>query len=317
MDIVVLDGHTANPGDLSWEELAVFGSLTVYERTEADAVVERAQHARVLLTNKTAIGAEHLTQLPELEYIGLLSTGVNVVHLEAAAARGITVTNVPAYSTSSVAQLVFAFILALAHRVELHARSVMSGDWCEAPDFCYWKTPQMELAGKTLGIVGFGQIGKRVAALARAFEMRVLVSTRTAREAMAGVEFVELDDLFAESDIISLHCPLSVETERLVNGQRLALVKSSAFLINTGRGGLVDEAALACALNQERLAGAGLDVLSTEPPQPDNPLLSARGCLITPHLAWATRAARQRLMQTATANVRAFLDGNPQNVVNG
>lgn len=317
MKIVILDGHTTNPGDLSWGGLEALGMCTVYDRTTPDAIAERVGDAPVLLTNKTHISAETLTQLPDLAYIGLLSTGVNVVDLGAARQRGVVVTNVPAYSTSSVAQLVFAHILALMNRVELHAHSVSSGEWCAAPDFCYWQTPQGELAGRTMGLVGFGQIGKRVAALAKAFEMRVRVHTRNARESMAGVEFVGLDDLFRSADVLSLHCPLTPQTHHLVDSKRLSLMKSSAILINTGRGDLIDEAALARALNTGQLAGAGLDVLSSEPPLPTNPLLTARACLITPHIAWATKAARARLIHTVTANLRAFLAGAPQNVVNG
>ena len=315
MKLVVLDGQALNPGDLSWEGLAQCGELTVYARTAAGDVPARAAGAGVVLTNKVVLGAAEMAALPDLRYIGVLATGVNVVDLAAAKARGIVVTNVPAYGAPSVAQHVFALLLELARGVGRHADLVRAGDWCRSEDFAFWVSPQMELSGKTLGIVGFGGIGRAVARIALAFDMRVLVHTRTPDPEAAEVEFVTLDRLFAEADVVSLHCPLTAETRRLVDAGRLARMKPSAFLINTGRGPLIDEAALADALRKGVIAGAGLDVLTEEPPPTDNPLLAAPNCLITPHLAWATLAARQRLMQTVTDNVRAFLDGRPQNQV--
>ncbi len=319
--IVVLDGYTANPGDLDWAALEQFGSLTVHERTPPELVLERAAGAQVLLTNKTVLDRRIIGALAELKYIGVLATGINVVDVAAARERGIPVTNVPGYGTRSVAQMVFALLLEMTQQVGHHARLVRYGAWSRSPDFCFWDRPLVELDGLTMGVVGFGAIGRQVTQLARAFGMRVLVHTghpEKYREGFAGqgVEFVDLERLFTESDVISLHCPLTPATERLVDERRLALMKPGAFLINTGRGPLVDEAALAEALNREKIAGAGLDVVCVEPPPPDNPLLSARNCFITPHIAWATRAARERLMGIAIDNVRAFLAGQPQNLVN-
>lgn len=320
MKIVVLDGYTLNPGDLNWQTLEALGDCTFYERTPRELVLERAAGAEILLTNKVVLGAEHLAQLPRLRYIGVLATGYNVVDIEAARQRGVTVTNVPAYSTASVAQMVFALLLELTQQVGHHARLVREGRWTASPDFCFWERPLVELEGLTLGIVGFGAIGRRVARLARAFGMEVLVHTahpEKYRETAEGrqVRFVGLDELFRASDAVSLHCPLTEETRALVDARRLGLMKSTAFLLNTGRGALVDEAALAVALDSGRIAGAGLDVLSVEPPPAGNPLLQAANCCVTPHIAWATQAARQRLMATAVENVRAFLAGQRQNVV--
>ena len=317
MKIVVLDGHTLNPGDLSWAGLALLGPLRVFDRTPPAEVIARAAGTEIVLTNKTVLDAPVIAALPALRYIGVLATGYNVVDLEAARERGVAVTNVPAYSTSSVAQLTFALLLELAHHVGRHAEGVRAGRWSSSPDFSYSETPLLELAGSAFGIVGFGQVGRMVAQIAGAFAMRVLVHTRTRPEpAPPGVEFVELETLFRVCDAVSLHCPLTPATRHLVNREHLALMKPGALLINTGRGGLVDEPALAEALNAGRLGGAGLDVLSTEPPAPDNPLVTARNCLITPHLGWATRAARERLMRVAVENVAAFLTGHAQNVVN-
>jgi glycerate dehydrogenase len=316
-EIVVLDGYTLNPGDLTWDALHTLGPCRVYDRSEPQEVVARALLAQVVLVNKVALGAEEIRQLPNLRYIGVLATGTNVVDLEAARDRGIPVTNVPAYSTSSVAQLTFALLLELTHHAGEHARGVREGCWSRAPDFCYWETPLIELDGLTLGIVGLGRIGRAVAELARAFRMEVLAFTRRPESVSAGVRSVDLETLFRESDVVSLHCPQTPETTRLVNANRLALMKPTAFLLNTSRGALVDEQALADALNEGRIAGAGLDVLSAEPPAPDHSLLTARNCIITPHLAWGTRAARERLMRTAVENVRSFLAGQPVNVVNG
>jgi len=314
--IVVLDGYTMNPGDLSWKDLESLGECTVYERTPPEKVLERAAGAEIVLTNKVVLDGAVMARLPALKYIGVLATGYNVVDTAAARERGIVVTNVPAYATRSVAQLVFALVLELAHRVGHHARTVREGRWTASKDFAYWDWPLVELEGLVMGIVGFGRTGRAVADLARAFGMRVLVHTRSPKPPQKGVRFVDLESLLRESDVVSLHCPLTPETEGLVNAKRLALMKPTAFLINTSRGPVVNERDLAEALSAGRIAGAGLDVLSTEPPKADNPLLGAKNCFLTPHFAWATRAARERLMKTVVENVRAFLAGRPQNVVN-
>lgn len=316
MKIVIFDGYAANPGDLDWGSFAAFGQLTVHERTPAELTVERAAGAQAVLTNKVMLGAAEMDALPELRYIGVLATGYNVVDVAAACERGIVVTNVPAYSTPSVAQHVFALLLELTRGTGRHAALVRQGRWSAAPDFCFWEGEQLELDGLTFGIVGFGAIGQAVARIARAFGMRVLVQTRSPDPAAwPEVTFVERDALFAQADVISLHCPLTEETQGTINAATLAAMKPGAYLINTGRGPLVDEAALAAALQAGQIAGAGLDVLTREPPAADNPLLTAPNCVITPHLAWATRAARQRLLDTAAANVRAFLEGREQNRV--
>jgi len=321
MKIVVLDGYTLNPGDLDWQGLEALGEVTVHDRTPKELVLERAAGAEVLLTNKVVLGREEMERLPQLRYIGVTATGYNVVDTAAARQRGIAVTNVPAYSTASVAQMVFALLLELTQQVGHHAARVREGGWSASPDFCFWERPLVELDGLTMGVVGFGAIGRRVAALARAFGMEVLVHTghpEKYRGTAEGetVRFVGLDELFAASDVVSLHCPLTEETKGMVDVRRLGLMRPTAYLVNTGRGPLIDEAALAAALDAGRLAGAGLDVLSAEPPPSANPLLMAKNCCITPHIAWATRAARQRLMATAVTNVRTFLAGKPQNVVN-
>ena len=317
MQIVVLDGYTLNPGDLSWAPLEALGPCRVYDRTPPAETRARCHGAAIVLTNKTVLDGDLIGSLPDLRYIGVMATGYNVVDLAAARARQIPVTNVPAYSTPSVVQLTFALLLELTHHVGRHARGVREGRWSASPDFCYWETPLVELAGRGFGIVGFGNVGRSVAGVAVAFGCRVLVHTRTPPpEAPPGVQFVDLPTLFRDSDVVSLHCPLTPQTRHLVNRERLALMKPSAYLLNCGRGPLVDEAALAEALNTGRLAGAGLDVLETEPPAPDHPLLTARDCVITPHLGWATRAARERLLATVVENVRAFLSGRPRHVVN-
>lgn len=318
MNIVVLDGHTLNPGDLSWDELGKLGSVTVYERTPAGLVQERIGNAEMVLTNKTPLTREVLEAAENLRYVGVLATGYNVVDIEAAAARGITVTNVPAYGTESVAQFVFALLLELCHQIGRHGDSVRSGDWAKAVDFSYTLTPQIELWGKTMGIVGYGRIGRQVARLAEAFGMRVLVSGRPGKAGWnedSGVRRVPLEQLLAESDVVSLHCPLTAETEGLINRERLALMKPSAFLINTARGGLLQEQDVADALNEGRLAGAALDVLAAEPPAADHPLVHAPRCIITPHMAWAAVEAREQLMSIAAGNVAAFLEGRPVNTV--
>ena len=317
MNIVVLDGYTLNPGDLSWDSLARLGPCVVHDRTPPEELVTRSSDAEILLTNKTPLGRPEIAQLPRLRYIGVLATGYNVVDVDAAAARGIPVTNVPGYSTRAVAQLTFALLLELCQHVGHHAQTVRDGRWSRSPDFCYWDHPLIELAGLNLGIVGFGKIGQAVARIGQALGMQILVHTRSApAQVPEGVILADLETLFRRADVLTLHCPLTAETRNLVNTERLAWMKPNAFLLNTSRGPLVDEQALADALNSGRLAGAGLDVLGAEPPSPANPLLAARNCLITPHIAWAAQAARMRLMSIATANVKAFLEGRPLNVVN-
>lgn len=317
MKIVVLDGYSSNPGDLSWDGLSAFGELTVHDRTPAELTVERAAGAAVLITNKTCLGQTEFASLPELRYVGVLATGVNVIDLAAASEHGVVVTNVPAYSTASVAQHVFALLLELTRGVGRHAELVRRGAWTSCPDFAFQESPQVELAGRVFGVVGFGDIGRATARIAEAFGMRVLVHTRTPDvQAFPTLEFVALERLLAEADVVSLSCPLTPQTEALINAERLGLMKPSAYLVNTGRGQLIDEAALARALHRGDIAGAGLDVLSQEPPPADNPLLTAPNCFVTPHLAWATRAARQRLIDEIVANLRAFMDGTPQNRVN-
>lgn len=317
MKIVILDAHTTNPGDLDWSPLEAIGSLTVYDRTAAASLRERAAGAEAVLSNKTVLDAATLAALPDLRYVGLLSTGTNVIDLAAAASRGITVTNVPGYSTPGVAQAVFALLLELTNRTGHHSEEVRSGRWTASPDFCWWDGDLIELEGLTLGIVGYGAIGRRVAAIGRAFGMQVLATSRSRQPGSGedGVSFTSLDDLFSGADVVSLHCPLTPDTDGLVNADRLARMKPTAYLINTARGGLVVEADLADALNSHRLAGAGVDVLSQEPPPAGNPLLTAANCVISPHIAWATRNARRRLIDEVAANMRAFLEGQPRNVV--
>jgi glycerate dehydrogenase len=316
MNIVVLDGHTLNPGDLSWDELQSLGECRIYDRTAPDEVVRRAADAEIVLTNKTVLTGEQIRSLPTLRYIGVLATGYNIVDIAAARGGNIPVTNVPTYGTRSVAQHTFALLLELTQHAGHHAQTVRDGRWTNCPDFCYWDYPLVELEGLTLGIVGLGRIGRAVAELAKAFGLSLLATSSTPGRSSSGIQFVELEILFRQSDVVSLHCPLTPQTNNLVNAKRLALMKPTAFLLNTSRGGLVDEQALADALNSDLIAGAAVDVLSLEPPPADNPLLRAKNCLVTPHIAWATRAARSRLLATAVANVRAFLEENAQNVVN-
>ena len=315
MRIVVLDGYALNPGDLSWGELEALGDCTVHDRTPPGQVVERARGAGAVLINKVALTRAVLAALPELRYVGVLATGYNVVDVAAARERGVVVTNVPAYGTASVAQMVFAHLLELTHNVGLHAQSVRRGDWTRCPDFCYWLRPPVELAGMTMGIVGFGRIGRQVAGAALAFGMKVLAYDALPGGSVPGVEMADLDRLFRESDVVTLHCPLTPETQGLVDARRLALMKPTAFLINTSRGPVVDEPALAQALNSGKLAGAGVDVLGVEPPPPDSPLPAAANCNVTPHIAWASQAARRRLLSVAVGNLRAFQAGSPVNVV--
>lgn len=317
MKIVVLDGYTINPGDLSWQELDTLGDVRIYDRTAPSEVVERCRGYEFILTNKTVITADMLDRMPDARYIGILATGTNVVDLMAASMHGITVTNIPAYSTDSVAQEVWALILAIVQRVESYTTAIRDGEWARCADFSYLSWPLMELSGKTMGIVGFGNIGGAVARIARAFGMKVLTSTSKPQDALPeGVTKAELDDVFRRSDVVTLHCPLTPDTEKLVNAGRLALMKRTAILINTSRGGVVDEQALAEALERGEIYGAGVDVLSQEPPAPDNPLLHAPHCVVTPHIAWATHEARARLLRIAIANILSFLAGAPRNVVN-
>jgi glycerate dehydrogenase len=318
MTIVVLDGHTLNPGDNPWDLLARLGELQVYDRTPAEHIVARARDADVVLTNKTPLDAATIASLPQLRFIAVLATGYNLVDIGAARVRGIPVSNVPEYGTDSVAQHVFALLLELCHHVGAHDAAVRAGEWTRAADFCFWQAPLVELAGLTMGVVGFGRIGRRVGELAHAFGMAVLAAGGSSRPdpGYRPFEWVEIAALFARADVISLHCPLTADNAAFVNRELLRRVKPTAFLINAARGGLVDERALAEALNAGRLAGAAVDVVSAEPMRADNPLLGARNCIITPHIAWATLAARRRLMATAVQNVEAFLAGKPINVVN-
>jgi glycerate dehydrogenase len=316
MQIVVLDGYTLNPGDLSWAGLHELGQCQIHDRTSLDDIVRRAQEAEIVLTNKTQLSRETIAQLPKLRYIGVLATGYNVVDVKAASQQNICLTNIPAYGTVSVAQMVFAHLLNLTQHVAEHGQSVQAGDWSRSRDFCYWNFPLVELAGLTMGIIGLGRIGQTTAGLALDFGMKVIYfDVEKSITPQVEAQSVDLDTLFKESDVVSLHCPLTDSNYRLVNEQRLQLMKPTAFLINTSRGPLIDEKALADALNTGKIAGAGLDVLSREPPEPDNPLSKAKNCYITPHIAWATRAARQRLMDIALTNIRAFMNGKPQNVV--
>ena len=318
MKIVVLDGHGANPGDLSWTPLEELGVLMVYPRTRADEVVSRAADAEIVITNKVILDSNVLSALPKLKYIGVFATGFNTIDIEAAHAHGIVVTNIPAYSTDSVAQMTFAHILNITNRVDHYARANRAGRWAENDDFCYWDTPLSELAGKTFGIVGLGNIGQKVARIALNFGMRVIAFTsKRAEELPEGVEKAHLEELLTQSDVLSLHCPLTENTREMINRQSLAKMKRGAILVNTGRGPLVNEADVAEALAEGRLAGYGSDVMSSEPPKADNPLLKQPNAFITPHIAWATAEARGRLMATAIENAKAFIAGKPQNVVNG
>ena len=316
MNIVILDGYTANPGDLSWGSLKELGEVTVYERTRREEIAGRAADADIVLTNKVVMDREMMALLPRLKYIGVLATGYNVVDIEAARERDIIVTNVPAYSTESVAQTVFAHLLTVTNRTEHYAEQNRQGRWAENRDFCYWDTELTELAGKTMGIVGLGHIGRRVAEIALAFGMQVKAMTsKKAEELPAGIQKAELQSLLASSDVVSLHCPLTDGTRHLIHRETLRLMKPSAILINTGRGPLVDDEALAEALNEGRLRAYCADVVTEEPPKADHPLLHAPNAFITPHIAWATVEARKRLLQTAIGNVEAFVNGNPVNVV--
>ena len=310
MKIIVLDGYGLNPGDLNWDGFDALGELTVYDRTLPSELMERAAGAEVLITNKTLITTENMAALPELKYIGVLATGYNVVDIDAAKARGIVVTNIPAYSTASVAQMVFAHILNITQRVGYYADENKQGRWTKNADFCYWDTQLVELQGKKMGIVGFGNIGQATARIAQAFGMEVCVYSSKPQFALpSGIKKMDLDELFAECDVVSLHCPLTSDTKEMVNAERLSKMKQNAILINTGRGPLINEQDLANALNEGRIAAAGLDVLSVEPSVEGNPLLTARNCFITPHIAWATLEARTRLMEIAVQNLKSYLNG--------
>ncbi len=316
MKIVVLDGYAANPGDLSWDGMKALGECVIYERTAPEQVLERAAGAEVVLTNKVVITAEHIAALPDLKYIGVLATGYNIVDVEAARNRGIVVTNIPAYSTDSVAQMVFAHILNICLQVQHYTEEVRGGRWTSSPDFSFWDTPLMELSGKKLGIVGLGHTGSATARMAIGFGMQVCAYTSKSHfQLIPEIKKMELDELFRECDIVSLHCPLNEQTRGMVNAARLKTMKPTAILINTGRGPLVNEQDLADALNNGTIYAAGVDVLSQEPPRADNPLLHARNCFITPHIAWASGEARQRLMQIAVDNLNGYITGKVVNNV--
>ena len=316
MKIVILDGYTTNAGDLSWNGISELGDLTVYDRTAPGEVIDRCLGAEAVLTNKVVFTDDVMQALPQLKYIGVMATGYNVVDIDAARRRGIVVTNVPAYSTPSVAQMVFAHLLNITNQVALHDRQVHEGRWAGNRDFCFYSAPLIELAGKQMGIVGLGQTGSAVAKIALALGMRVMAFTSKAQESLPeGITKGSLNEVFATSDVVSLHCPLTPDTKHIVNAERLATMKPSAIVINTGRGPLVDEQHLADALNRGIIAAAAVDVLSTEPPAADNPLLTARNCHITPHIAWASQAARARLIDTLTSNLKGYISGNVVNNV--
>ncbi len=314
--IVVLDGYTLNPGDLSWAGLKAVGECEIHDRTPPEKTVERSKDAEILLTNKTVLDRKIIFSLPKLKYIGVLATGYNVVDIAAAKEKGITVTNIPTYGTRSVAQMAFALILELAQHAGHHSDTVHEGRWSNSKDFCYWDYPLVELEGLTIGFVGFGRIGQSTAEVAKGFGMKILAYDNYVKESpIAEVKMTDLDTLFRESDIVSLHCPLTDENKGFINKARIGMMKKNAFLINTSRGPLINEQDLADSLNSGRIAGAGMDVLSVEPPKSDNPLLKAKNSIITPHIAWATKSARERLMKIAVDNVKAFIDGKATNVV--
>lgn len=316
MKIVILDGYSVNPGDLSWEELEACGELTVYDRTNTEDILKRTKNADAILTNKVVISSEIIDKLPNLKYIGVLATGYNVVDIEAAKKRGITVTNVPAYSTNSVVQMTFAHILNLTNRIAHYAHENRKGKWSTSPDFCYWDTNLGEIAGKTLGVVGLGNIGYKVACIARDFGMDVFACTsKNSADLPDGIQKVTFNGLLGISDILTLHCPLTPQTKEMINKDTLSQMKRGALLINTGRGALVNDKDVAQALCEGQLGGYGADVMTQEPPKPDNPLLSAPNAYLTPHIAWATLEARKRLVSIASANVAAFVQGSPKNVV--
>lgn len=318
LKIVVLDSYALNPGDLSWEWLKKLGECEIYHRTPKSKILERCDGADIILTNKTPLTRETLSKLHNLKYIALLSTGYNIVDCEYAKEKGIPVSNIPSYSTNAVAQLTFALILEITNRVGLHSESVTNGEWSACPDFCYWKTPLTELCGKTLGIIGFGRIGQAVADIADAFNMNILAVSghETDQSHRKNFSWTDMETLIKSSDIISLHCPLTKSTEGLVNSEFISKCKDGAVIINTSRGPVIDDSTLAHALNSGKLGGAGLDVLSVEPPKKDNPLFGAKNCFITPHIAWAAFETRERLMNILKSNVESYLNGHLQNVVN-
>lgn len=316
MKIAILDSHPVDRGDMDWSDFRALGECMFHDRTPPPLVLERAGDCEIVLVNKVVLSRQIISALPKLRYIGVIATGTNNVDLHAARERGVVVTNVPAYSTPSVAQGTFALLLELTNHVSHHSQAVHDGQWAKIGDWCFWDKPLIELHGLTLGIVGLGRIGLAVADLGKAFGMNVLAYTNTPRPVPEFIRVVDLETLLRESDVVSLHCALTEKNRQFMDARRLALMKPTALLLNTSRGGLIDEHALAAALNEGRLAGAGLDVLSSEPPTPDNPLLTAKNCILTPHLAWATHAARERLLRIAAQNIRAFLDGKPVNVVN-
>jgi glycerate dehydrogenase len=316
MKIVVVDGYTLNPGDLTWDDLRALGECEIHERSSDAELLSRSAGAEIVLTNKMEIRDRHMKQLPKLRYIGVTATGYNIVDVAAARERGIVVTNVPAYGTASVAQMTFALLLELCHRTGHHAQTVRDARWATSPDFCYWDFPLVELDGLTIGIIGLGRIGRAVARLAQAFGLKVMATGRSKpADLPTEIQWADLETLLRTSDVVSLHCPLTPETKHMINAGRLKLMKPTAFLLNTSRGPLIDEAALAGALHAGQIAGAGLDVLSLEPPPANHPLYAAPNCFITPHISWATRAARSRLMRVAVDNVRAFITGKARNVV--
>lgn len=318
MKIVVLDGYALNPGDLNWDGLNKLGDVTLHDRTPAAEIVNRCKGATVVLTNKTPLSEETLNQLPDLKYVGILATGYNIVNTEVCKNKGIIVSNVPGYGTSSVAQFAIALLLELCHHVQKHSDVVMDGKWSKSADWCFWDSPLVELEGKTLGIIGFGNIGQKVGDIATALGMNIVAAGRhhSDQSHRKNFKWVNMDELLSRSDVISIHCPLTPETQGLINKQNLAKMKRSAFLLNTSRGPIIVDADLADALNNNVIAGAGIDVLSAEPPPADNPLFKAKNCIITPHIAWATKEARARLMDTVVNNISAFMSGSPANVVN-
>ena len=316
MNIVILDGYTLNPGDQNWAPVNALGKVTVYDRSSPDQIIERAIDADAVLVNKVILNESVLSQLPKLRYIGVCATGYNNIDINSTNKYGIVVTNVKAYGPASVAQHTFALLLALVNHIELHSQSVRNGDWAASEDFCYWKTPLVELAGKTIGLVGLGDIGSQVAKIASAFGMKVIAYRKNPEQTHnTDIEMVSMKTLFKQSDVISLHCPLTEETKDLINAERLLWMKPTAYLLNTGRGPLINEEDLANALKNKTIAGAGLDVLSCEPPRTDNPLITAPNCVITPHIAWASFEARKRLLQMVADNLSAFMEGEATNVV--
>ena len=317
MKIVVLDGYALNPGDLSWDAVKDLGDLKVYDRTPPDEILARASGAEILLTNKTPIREQAIRQLPQLKYIGVLATGYNIIDVDAASRNNIVVANIPDYGSYSVAQLTFALLLELCHHVQRHSDSVREGKWASSMDWCYWNYPLVELAGKTMGIIGFGNIGQKVGDMAASFGMSVLGAARKQSNQLHRKNFrwASVDEILQESDVVSIHCPLTPETKGLINARSVRTMKPSSFLLNTSRGPIIVDEDLSEALNADIIAGAGIDVLSVEPPHENNPLFTAKNCIITPHIAWATKEARERLMKMAVTNLHAFLNGNPVNVV--